>query len=136
MKFLKIANRLLIEVLSVNITSYLTFICPRMLMRQLLFWRKSVKGRQGQEITYISSTFSQKTDRLKYSSHNKNVKQLYFIFSASKQLAHAVHPTYFQQRREWLLPTYRFLFDFYCHRFTPTCDSGGKCVDFGSGMEE
>ena len=42
--------------------SYLTFICPRMIRRQLLFWRKSVKSRQGQEITYISSTFSNKED--------------------------------------------------------------------------
>ena len=47
-----------------------------------------------------------------------------------------MHLTYFQQRREWLLPSYRFPLDFYNHSFTPTCGSGGKCDDFGSGMEE
>lgn len=29
-----------------------------------------------------------------------------------------------------------FLADFYYHRFSLTCGCGGKCVDFGGGMEE
>lgn len=47
-----------------------------------------------------------------------------------------MHLTHFQQRQEWLLPSHCFPLDSYCHRSALTCGSGGKCDDFGGGMEE
>ena len=58
-----------------------------------------------------SSRFFKWFSSMKYSSHNKNVKQLYFIFSASKQLAHAVHPTYFSMA-DFVIEWHVFLFIF------------------------